>query len=121
MYMRMVAPTVPYGAAGSLMGFPGTVSLGVEGLLTVLTAITDSLYRYGFRKFVIVNGHGGNVKSIELLGRRERLGGTVVIALQHRILEQVVLDFLLHLDRRKLQELDRLLQLGCQCQMLGEF
>lgn len=66
----MVAPTVPYGAAGSLMGFPGTVSLGVEGLLTVLAAITDSLYRYGFRKFVIVNGHGGNVKSIELLGRR---------------------------------------------------
>lgn len=66
----MIAPTMPYGAADSLVGFPGTISLGVDGLLMVLTKITDCLYGYGFRKFVIINGHGGNVKPIEILGQR---------------------------------------------------
>ena len=64
----MIAPTIPYGATDYLMGFPGTVSLGTEGLIQVLRAITDSLYRYGFRRFVILNGHGGNKKAIETVG-----------------------------------------------------
>ncbi len=66
----MIAPAMPYGAADSLLGYTGTVSLGVEGLLDVLTRITECLYDYGFRKFIILNGHGGNGKSIEMLGRR---------------------------------------------------
>ncbi len=65
----MIAPTIPYGAADSLLGFPGTCSLGVDGLKTVLGCITDSLFSYGFRRFVIVNGHGGNIKSIEMVGQ----------------------------------------------------
>ena len=60
----LIAPTVPYGATDDLMGFPGTVSLGVQGLIDVLMSICDSLYAYGARRFVFVNGHGGNVKSI---------------------------------------------------------
>ncbi len=64
----MVAPTIPYGATDTLMGFPGTISIGVDGLVMVLTKVTDSLRRYGFRKFVILNGHGGNNKSIEIVG-----------------------------------------------------
>ncbi len=43
----------------------------------------------------------------------------VVLALEHRVLEKVALDFLLHLDGRQLQQLDRLLQLRRQRQMLG--
>lgn len=66
----MIAPTLPYGAADSLLGFPGTCSLGVDVLTAVLTRITDSLYTYGFRRFVIVNGHGGNIKSLEMVGER---------------------------------------------------
>lgn len=60
----LIAPTQPYGATDDLMGFPGTVSLGVEGLTNVMQSICDSLYRYGARRFVFVNGHGGNVKSL---------------------------------------------------------
>ena len=60
----LIAPTVPYGATDDLVGFPGTVSLGVQGLIDVLMSITDSLDAYGARRFVFVNGHGGNVKSI---------------------------------------------------------
>lgn len=59
----MIAPTLPYGATDSLMGFPGTISIGVDGLYDILTRITDSLYEYGFRRFIILNGHGGNSKA----------------------------------------------------------
>ena len=60
----LIAPTMPYGATDDLMGFPGTVSLGVEGLTRAMTSICNSLYSYGARRFVFVNGHGGNVKSL---------------------------------------------------------
>ena len=59
-------------------------------------------------------------RRVELLRIGEGLG-RVVLTLQHRIFEQVALDFLLHLDGRQLQQLDGLLQLRRQSQMLGEF
>lgn len=70
----LIAPTVPYGATDDLLGFPGTVSLGVQGLIDVMTHITDDLYNCGARRFVMVNGHGGNVKSL----------GTVCMELNRR-------------------------------------
>lgn len=57
----LIAPTLPYGACDSLAEFPGTISLGTEGLYTVLSKITDGLYSHGVRKFVFLNGHGGNI------------------------------------------------------------
>ena len=77
----MIAPTLPYGATDSLMGFPGTISIGVDGLYDILTRITDSLYEYGFRRFIILNGHGGNSKSIEMLGKRMHPRGAYVACL----------------------------------------
>lgn len=64
----MIAPTVPYGATDNIYGFTGTVTIGTDGLIMLLRQITDCLYRYGFRKFVILNGHGGNCKAIEVVG-----------------------------------------------------
>lgn len=64
----LIAPTVNYGATDDLVGFPGTVSLGVDGLTALLTAIVDQLYRYGFRRFMILNGHGGNNAAIQAVG-----------------------------------------------------
>ena len=58
-------------------------------------------------------------RRIELLRRTERLTRAIVLAFQHRIFQQITLDFLLHFDGRQLQELDRLLQLRRQGQMLG--
>lgn len=64
----MIAPTVPYGATDNIYGFPGTITIGTDGLIMLLTRVTDSLYRYGFRRFIILNGHGGNQKAIEAVG-----------------------------------------------------
>ncbi|WP_319413312.1 creatininase family protein [uncultured Cohaesibacter sp.] len=55
-----VFPAVPYGLTPYFMAFPGTVSLKVSTYAAVLTDILDSLYKTGFRRILIVNGHGGN-------------------------------------------------------------
>ena len=64
----LIAPTINYGATDDIDGFPGTVSIGTEGLIALLRAVCDSLYNYGFRHFMILNGHGGNTAAIQSVG-----------------------------------------------------
>ena len=64
----LIAPTVNYGATDDLTGFAGTVSIGTEGLIALLRAICDQFYAYGFRHFMILNGHGGNTAAIQAVG-----------------------------------------------------
>ncbi|EEB82787.1 creatininase family protein [Roseobacter sp. GAI101] len=55
-----VFPAVPYGLTPYFMGFPGTVSLRLRTYAALVRDILDSLYDTGFRRILIVNGHGGN-------------------------------------------------------------
>ncbi len=55
-----VFPVMPYGLAPYFMAYPGTVSLRVETLLAVVRDVLDSLFAHGFRRILVVNGHGGN-------------------------------------------------------------
>jgi creatinine amidohydrolase len=55
-----VFPVMPYGLAPYFMAYPGTVTLRVPTLLAVVGDILDSLHAHGFRRVLIVNGHGGN-------------------------------------------------------------
>ena len=64
----LIAPTINYGATDDLVGFPGTISIGTEGLISLLRTICDQFYDYGFRHFMILNGHGGNTAAIQAVG-----------------------------------------------------
>jgi len=64
----LIAPTINYGATDDLAGFAGTVSIGTEGLIALLRVVCDQLYSYGFRHFMILNGHGGNTAAIQAVG-----------------------------------------------------
>ena len=55
-----VFPGIPYGITPYFMGYPGTVSLRAETCVQLVRDILDSLYTHGFRRVVVVNGHGGN-------------------------------------------------------------
>lgn len=55
-----VFPALPFGVTPYFMGFPGTVSLTMSTYELVLREVLDSLYMHGFRRVLIVNGHGGN-------------------------------------------------------------
>ena len=56
-----VYPAMPFGLAPYFLDFPGTISLRVETLLAVVRDLVASVARAGFRRILIVNGHGGNV------------------------------------------------------------
>ncbi|MFE9924380.1 mycofactocin biosynthesis peptidyl-dipeptidase MftE [Streptomyces sp. NPDC005774] len=60
----LLAPTLAYGASGEHAGFPGTVSIGHEALRAVLVETVRSLSLWAHR-VVLVNGHGGNVPTLD--------------------------------------------------------
>jgi creatinine amidohydrolase len=53
-------PALPFGVDCNLMAYPLTVSVTQATLDAMLREIIASLRRHGIRKFVILNGHGGN-------------------------------------------------------------
>ncbi len=55
-----VFPVVTYGVTPYFHAFPGSISLRVETHLAVVRDILDSMAHSGFRRILIVNGHGGN-------------------------------------------------------------
>ncbi len=55
-----VFPAVPYGLTPYFMAYPGTVSLRLSTYAALVRDILDSLHRTGFRRILVVNGHGGN-------------------------------------------------------------
>lgn len=53
--------TLWVGSSHHHLGFPGTVSIRSETYVRVLKDLIDSLLLTGFRRIVLLNGHGGNV------------------------------------------------------------
>ncbi|MDH4129382.1 MAG: creatininase family protein [Spirochaetota bacterium] len=60
-----VAPTISYGMSNHHMAFPGTISLNPTTLICVVKDVLMSLYAHGFSKFYFLNGHGGNISSVD--------------------------------------------------------
>ncbi len=56
----LITPAIPYGVSDHHSAFPGTVSIGYDGLLAVVSSIVKSLWHWGIRRFIFLNGHGGN-------------------------------------------------------------
>ncbi len=67
-----VFPVVAYGITPSFTAYPGTVTLRVATFLAVVRDALDALHAQGFRRVLIVNGHGGNAPAESLV--REWLG-----------------------------------------------
>jgi creatinine amidohydrolase len=55
-----VLAVLPYGLTPAFAAFPGSPSLRLETFAALLRDLLDSLYGQGFRRFLLVNGHGGN-------------------------------------------------------------
>ena len=56
----LVAPPINFGVSPYFRTYPGTVSISVETLLRLAREIIESLYGQGFKRILILNGHGGN-------------------------------------------------------------
>ena len=62
-------PPLSYGKSNEHWHFPGTISLSAETLIRVLMETGDSLYRSGFRKWVLMNSHGGQPQIMDIVAR----------------------------------------------------
>lgn len=62
----LVAPPVNYGMSLHHLGFPGSLSLRPQTLASVIIDLLESAYEHGFRHVLLLNGHGGNVASIQV-------------------------------------------------------
>ncbi len=56
----LVAPALNFGASPYFLAYPGTISLRIATLMDILEDIIRSVYQQGFRRIVVLNGHGGN-------------------------------------------------------------
>ena len=65
----VVLPPLFYAYVPENRHFPGTVSLSGSTLLKLLEEICDEVYRNGFKRILVFNGHGGNIRPLRLFVR----------------------------------------------------
>ena len=56
----LVSPVLMVGQSPYHMGFAGTITLSADTIIKVHLEAVESLIRHGFKRFIIMNSHGGN-------------------------------------------------------------
>jgi len=78
----VVAPILPFGSSFHHYPFGGVISLTSPTFIAAVTEALEGLVRCGFRKLVVLNGHGGNSDHVGVVGQDivNRLGHPVAVA-----------------------------------------
>ena len=56
----LIAPPLNFGISPYFLDYPGTLSLRVETMIHVVEDVVRSAHHQGFRRILVINGHGGN-------------------------------------------------------------
>ncbi len=65
-------PVIPFGVSFHHMKFPGTVTVSERALEEYVLDVLRALTKWGVKKVLIVNGHGGNLPALQIVSRRAR-------------------------------------------------
>lgn len=66
----LVLPPISYGLNLHHIDFPGTIHIEPEVFIAFCLNVTKSVAYHGFRKILIVNGHGSNGPLVDLVARK---------------------------------------------------
>jgi creatinine amidohydrolase len=69
----LVLPIISYGYTGHVMDFPGTINCHYEHFMAMVLDVAKSLAYHGFKKIILLNGHGSNMPNLNLVARRANL------------------------------------------------
>jgi creatinine amidohydrolase len=76
----LVAPAIPYGFNIHAMDFPGTMHVASDHFIEYCLDVVKSFVYHGFKRVIIVNGHGSNTPLLEFVGRRAILETDALVA-----------------------------------------
>jgi creatinine amidohydrolase len=65
----VLLPPVVHGYSPHHMDFPGTITISWDTFCRYCTDVAVSLVRHGFRRVLLVNGHGSNQNLVEMAAR----------------------------------------------------
>jgi creatinine amidohydrolase len=57
----LLCPALQFGSSHHHLSFGGTLSMSASTYTQVIVELTESLLQNGFRRIVLLNGHGGNI------------------------------------------------------------
>jgi creatinine amidohydrolase len=76
----LVMPPLPYGFNWHHIDFPGTIGIAWDTYVHFLLDIVKSVTHHGFRKVLIVNGHGSNRILVEIAARQATMDNPAICA-----------------------------------------
>ena len=65
----VLVPAINHGYSPHHMDFPGAITIGAHTLIEYGLDVCRSLAHHGFRRILIVNGHGSNAPFVEIVAR----------------------------------------------------
>jgi creatinine amidohydrolase len=61
----LIGPSIPVGMAQHHLAFAGSITVLPTTLIAIIRDYVASLARHGFTQFMFLNGHGGNIASVQ--------------------------------------------------------
>jgi creatinine amidohydrolase len=61
----LLCPTLPFGSSHHHLSFGGTISISITTYTQLMIELVESLLQKGFRRIVLLNGHGGNITPVK--------------------------------------------------------
>jgi creatinine amidohydrolase len=91
----LIAPTVNYGITRSLYGYPGSITVTEQNFKNYIWDILVSFSHTGFKKIILMNGHGGNNNMLKEAALQLYYQHKVKIAVIHwwELCRELVRDF----------------------------
>ncbi|WLR49678.1 creatininase family protein [Bacillus tianshenii] len=88
----VVVPTINHGYAPHQMDFPGVISISSKTFINYVVDVCNSLAHQGFKRIILLNGHGSNVSLLHVATRQVMLAyeDVMCVSLSHWDLQPVI-------------------------------